>query len=415
MTSQLSSKHRRWILVTIGGALVSTLFTSPATSASAAAAKPTGNATFSLNLYRALGKSNPTPNLIESPYSVAEALSMLAAGTAGRSKEQLDSALAGSGKSIDPVRRAALRSALTSANAYGLGTEVLISNELWVATAYPINDPYRAELAQHYSAKGVSVPFAENTQAAIDAINTWASTSTKGLIPSVVSPDSIKSHTRAVLTNAIYFEGTWARQFAPQATANARFTLKGGRKLSVPTMRSTTGVGYGPNTKIVSLGFTAGYTMDILAPAKTTEKSLDNAMATLHSPESARKSVQCLDVAVSLPKWSATSTLDQLPDALKSLGVTDVFDGQRADLSPMSSAEQLYVSDVVQVATINVDEKGTKAAAVTAIVASPVSSPPPNDRRCPSSIAIDRPFAYVIRHHSGEIIFAGRVDDPSLT
>ena len=167
---------------------------------------------------------------------------------------------------------------------------------------------------------------------------------------------------------------------------------------------------------MVTLQFTGTYWMRIALPAAHGRAALDAAEASLHvaiGPIDEAKI--CGDVDVAIPKWKAEATFARLTGALKAMGATQVFT-KSADLtaiSPAAAKVGLYVSNVVHRATIDVDEQGTIAAAATAEIGR-ASSEPLVQPTCPKLVELNRPFAYVIQHQNGEILFAGRVDDPSL-
>ncbi len=381
----------------------------------ALATAPKGTAAFSLNLYRQLEAHNNQVNLVESPYSVAEALAMLAAGSQGRTKAQLDTALAGKGGAIDPVQRASVRAKLLTTNGSGLGTTVSVANALWTAAGYPLNASYLQTLTTQYSAASAQLPFASDPASAVGTINQWASTSTEGRIPKLVDTDSITEVTRVVLTNAVLLHGRWTNQFDPAQTSPGRFTLAIGKRVNALTMHGTATTTLKGSPRIISLGFTGGYEMRIIVPTKSSRASLDSAMAALHQPRATGTGNDaCANVPIAIPKWTATAQFDELQPALAGLGITDAFN-DKADLtgiSPQAKTEGLHVSKVVQVANIDVDETGTVAAAATAILAMPASAPivwP----ACPKAVTVDRPFVYVIQQAGGgEILFAGRLDNP---
>jgi serpin B len=132
------------------------------------------------------------------------------------------------------------------------------------------------------------------------------------------------------------------------------------------------------------------------------ERSLDG--ATLRRIANGLSSAQ---VALSMPKFSFR-TQALLKDALIQLGMEVAFSG-RADFSGMTKQEPLQIADVIHQAFIAVDEKGTEAAAATAVVVRATSAPQP-----PVELKIDRPFLFLIQDdETGAILFMGRLVDPS--
>merc|ERR1712223_785338 len=111
--------------------------------------------------------------------------------------------------------------------------------------------------------------------------------------------------------------------------------------------------------------------------------------------------------AVTLPKFKLEQTIP-LTDHLQELGMTDMFDGGKADFSAIDGSRNLYVSAVVQKAFIEVNEEGSEAAAATAGIMMMRSMPMP-----PEELRADRPFLFLRDKLTGMLLFQGRVSDPS--
>ena len=120
------------------------------------------------------------------------------------------------------------------------------------------------------------------------------------------------------------------------------------------------------------------------------------------------QNLQPTSVSLGLPKFKFEGQFD-LGDQLASLGMSDAFDPDRADFSGMTERKELYVSAVVHKAFVAVDEKGTEAAAATAVIMDLASVMMPG-----ATLTIDRPFIFLIRDlPSGQILFVGRVLNPA--
>ncbi len=369
---------------------------------------------FSLNLYKTLvARAGKSANVIVSPYSVAEALAMVRAGANGATAEQLDTALAGKSKRIEPANRKTLREQLLQEFVPGSGTYTRIANSLWTAKGYPL-DPAFADLASNsYAAKIEALDFSGDPGGASKKINDWVSDTTEQQINQIVDPIDIDPLTRAVLANSVLFHGRWAEPFNKALTTQAPFSAPG-RKVQVPTMTGQADVTVSPTMTTVSKGFNGSYRMRIAMPKTSTATALDTATTTLFTG-SVPTGEACHDLPLHLPKWNTSSDFDLIPP-LKKIGITDLFDANRADLtgvSPMAGLEGLYISKAVQKATVAVDEEGTVAAALTGLFARAVSANP-NFGPCPSEVKVNRPFAFVIQHTvTGEVLFAGRVMNPA--
>ena len=113
-------------------------------------------------------------------------------------------------------------------------------------------------------------------------------------------------------------------------------------------------------------------------------------------------------VNLQMPKFDFESSIEA-NDPLKALGIQKAFDSEAADFSNITDPTSLYISDVLHKATITVDEKGTEAAAATAVIMG-LTSMPMGD---PIQLTIDRPFMFAIEHQpTGTMLFMGRVVQP---
>ena len=119
-------------------------------------------------------------------------------------------------------------------------------------------------------------------------------------------------------------------------------------------------------------------------------------------------SMQSTPIVLGLPKFTFTTDFS-LRDQLQSLGMTDAFDPNKADFSGMTGNHDLYIGDVIHKAFVAVDEKGTEAAAATAVIMEAAMAPMQKIH-----LTVDHPFIFVIRDlTSGQILFIGRVLNPA--
>jgi serine protease inhibitor len=242
-------------------------------------------------------------------------------------------------------------------------------------------------------------------------INAWVSEATDGLIDAIVDPP-INPLTMAFLINAIYFEGEWTLQFDPDRTATGDFRRSDGSTVSVPFMSmSDEAFPYAqtPDYQAIELPYGGeAFAMTVVLPSDATDigefvESLDaEAWAEIIA------GLGETELLVALPKF-ALEYEKTLNDALEALGMEVAFDPATADFSRMQRdalAMQLHISRVKQKAFVDVDEEGTRAAAVTSVEVGVTSAPP--------MFRADRPFLFAIRERlSGALLFTGVVRDPS--
>lgn len=374
-----------------------------------AAAVVSANTAFALNLYGELRAADG--NLFFSPYSLSTALAMAAAGARGETAGQMARVLQFT--AIPPGRLPAAFGALRDRTEAVPGGSVRldIANALWPQKGYPFLEDYLELLRQDYGAAAVPLDFRADPPAACRSINQWVQKQTRGKITNLVSPGSIDSQTRLLLVNAIYFLGNWASPFKSRSTSSGTFHSPGGREVYCRMMGQTGTFAYAetPDLQVAELPYEGNdVTMLIVLP-----KAADGIGALEGSLSPARlaewlSSLKPQRIDVQLPKFTQTGTLS-LADTLRRMGMDLPFSPQ-ADFSGMDGrTDSLRISAVLHKAYVRVDEKGTEAAAATAVV---MTLGAVMERPCPLFRA-DHPFLFLIRQRStGSILFMGRVTEP---
>ena len=375
-----------------------------------------GNSEFAFDLYRALSAEDG--NLFYSPHSISLALAMTYAGARGETERQMAEALRFGLPQTDlHAAFNALDLELAARGADDDGFRLRIASAVWGQRGYEFLDDFLDHLAQHYGAGVMAADFQGAPEASREAINDWVAERTADRVRDLIPPELIHPLTRMVLANAVYFHAAWAIPFSESGTAPGAFQLLDGGSVDVPMMRIDDEFTYasGDGYQAVDLPY-EGYelSMTILAPDRGRfaefEQALDaelliRVIADLH-PRT---------VDLSMPRFEFESQF-RLAGTLKALGMGDAFDPSRSDFSGIdgrscAAGDQpcLYVEDVVHQAFVSVDEAGTEAAAATAVLMRIESAGPP-----PVTVAIDRPFIFLIRDRAtGAILFLGRVLDPS--
>lgn len=371
---------------------------------------------FTADLYRELAAGHPGGNVVCSPYSVGLALAMTRAGAGGATADEMDAVL-----HAPHPRPGVLDSGLNAvdqllAGRYenGDGTKqarLTVANALWTRLDLGLRQGFQDTLAGYYGAVPRPVDFRGATEAARQEINTWVSERTNAKIPELLPYGIVRPDTTLMLTNTIYLMAAWKYQFSRTGTAPEPFTRDDGTVVDVPMMRGPFDrMGYleGDGWRAVDVPY-AGDTlgMAIVLPTRDTlaavEARLDAAwLSALLS------GFQIRDVELRLPKWTFRLPAE-LRAALANLGMPTAFTPQ-ADFSAMSTEPNLLIDNVVHETFIAVDEKGTEAAAASAVIIRPPSVP-----QGPQFFA-NRPFLYVIHDRStGVPLFLGRVHDPLVT
>lgn len=352
-------------------------------------------------------------NFAFSPTSIELAMAMTYAGARGSTAEEMRTAL--SFPDDDAALHAANAARLAAWNDPTRDTyELAVVNRLFAdKTAHFVPD-FVQLTREHYGAPVEALDFQGATDQSRIHINDFIAKHTKDRITNLLPPGSIQSTTRLVLTNALYFKGTWKHEFDAKATVDADFRTLAKAKVVVPTMNMTRRLPYAEidGVQVVELPYEGGeLAMDILLPkdadglaaleAKMVAGGLDTWLGALRSNE----------VILSLPRFKLDPPKPvSLVQPLRALGMTKAFQASQADLHGMSD-EDLFVDDVFHKCFVEVNEEGTEAAAATAVVVSVTSAAA---KPMPVVFNADHPFVFAIRDlGSGALLFMGRVADPT--
>ena len=359
---------------------------------------------FGLALYRQIRTEKG--NLFFSPSSIHTALAMTYAGARGNTAAEMAKTLRyGKGKEFFAAYGKVLARTAAGKDAK---YEFNVANALWLQHDKPFLKPFLALNAEHFGAGLFDVDFKRQFEAARGRINKWVEGKTKEKIKDLLPPGSLNPRTRMVLTNAIYFKGDWASQFKKTATRDMDFRVAPGRTVKVPMMYQSGKFAYTATGEIRAIKMPYkgdDLSMVVLLPrqpgdltkfeASLTAKSLDAIIARLRRP---RK------VLTYFPRFKTEYKMKMKP-ILKKMGMGEAF-SMRADFSGMTGSQDLFIADVYHKAFVKVDEKGTEAAAATA-----VGMPANGGSR--TVFKVDHPFIFLICHEkTGMILFLGRITEP---
>jgi serpin B len=371
------------------------------------------NTASALNLYREIATS--PGNLILSPYSISSALAMTYAGARGETERQMARALCFSmGQDALHPAFAALQAGLNAIAASDSLT-LSIANSLWPHTGLKLVDTYTGLVKENYGVSVTPVDYETAPEAARQAINRWTAERTQSRIQDLIPEGLLDGLTRLVLVDAVYFLGEWADPFDSTLTKTASFHVAPGESVSTPMMTEQEHLLYADfdSLQVLRLQY-QGKSLSMLIMLPRAPYTLEH-LETHISPSTLELWESALgrtDVRVFLPKFKMTHEF-RLDRALKSLGMVDAFLPDKADFSGMSVApDALFISAVLHKAFVEVDEKGTEAAAATSVHMTLTSVQEPTGP--PPVFRADHPFLFLIQHNrSGSILFIGRVADPT--
>ncbi len=384
----------------------------------------TGNSAFALDLYDRLRQEKANENLFFSPYSISTALAMTYGGARGETeremarvlnfsldRNQLHEAFAKLISTVEttPTPQDPIRG--RQGEFYQLST----ANRLWGQQGESFEPQFLDLLDQYYGSGLETVDFIGDTVACRQEINAWVAQQTQDKIQNLIGKDILNQLTRFVLTNAIYFQGNWLIPFDPELTQNETFTTASGEKIDVPMMYQKNYFDYAQveGWQILELPY-RGETLsmvvllpDTVEELETLEQRLtpENLQGWLSSVAYPVQFGELVHIHVWLPKFKVTLEFE-LNNILSMMGMPSAF-GERSDFSGINGREDLFLTNVIHKAFVEVNEMGTEAAAATAIAGATRGSPPSLEFR------VDRPFVFLIRHRdSGTILFLGRVVNP---
>lgn len=380
----------------------------PAVSAAEYATLVAGNTQFAADLYRQV--HDKPGNLFMSPHSISIALAMTYAGANTNTAAQMastlhftlpDTQLHAAFNKLDLELASRAEQATGDTIPFRLRT----ANAIFGQQGKQFEAPFLDTLARNYGAGLRVLDLAADPDGSRETINRWVEDRTNDKIKDLLPKGSVTDLTRLVLTNAIYFSAAWEQPFEASETADRPFHLGDGQTISVPTLHQVyeRGYGEGDGYRAAELPYDGGQlSMVVVVP--------DDLAAFEANLDAARigaivDSITPHELDLSLPKFKFDAPLG-LKDVLIALGMTDAFT-PAADFSGIDGTRDLMITDVLHKGFVAIDEKGTEAAAATAVIVGDSAAPEF------ATLAVDRPFVFFIRDRpTGAILFVGRVVDP---
>ncbi|XP_066578727.1 leukocyte elastase inhibitor [Amia ocellicauda] len=372
------------------------------------------NTQFALELFRRLSATKPSGNVFFSPLSISSALAMVYLGAKGETASQMAKAL---NFSKDKNVHSSFEALNSEINKPAASYLLKLANRLYGEKTFNFLQEFLESTRQFYHADLVPVSFAGAPEESRKQVNIWVEEQTEGKIQDLLKPGTVDPSTILVLVNAIYFKGNWMHKFDEKNTKEMPFKINKNESKPVMMMYQMKKFpfNYVPelNLQVLELPYVGEeLSMFILLPEEISDGSsalekLEKEMTlkTIHEWTKRENMDTRTDIIVHLPKFKLEDDYE-LKSPLASLGMVDVFDGVRADLSGMNSGPGLFLSTVVHKSFVEVNEEGTEAAAATAgIVAFCMMRE--------EHFTADHPFLFFIRHNkSKSILFFGRYSSP---
>ncbi|XP_032539610.1 serpin B12-like [Chiroxiphia lanceolata] len=406
---------------------------------------------FCLDLYNKLSRNAEDTNIVFSPVSISVALALIYLGARNNTAAQIEEVLhirkSAGGMSLgydqenaapemEPKETRERQPSFSQCNKDGdlnhkvfqtlllqlqnLGERYVLTlaNNLFIQQGFEIQQQFLMCTKELYGAMLQTVDFHGAVEAARRKINAWVESETQGKIKELFAPGVIDGHALLVLVNVIYFKASWEHKFEEQKTVQRDFKLNQNRKKPVQMMyqKGTFKLGYieEVGAQILELPYAQKLlSMIILLPGDVADGSISG-LEQIESKMTYENlmlwtSVENMfetTVEVYLPRFKLEDTFN-LNEVLQEMGMTDIFTESKVDLSAMSFAKSLVLSNVVHKTYVEVNEEGTVAAAGTGASIVRRSMP------LTEVFMANHPFLFFIRHNpTNTIIFFGKLRSP---
>src|SRR5438132_177805 len=421
-------RMKRFLILQVFGALIVAM-SYGATGYDLAA---TATNKLAVDLHRQLATGNE--NLCVSPYSIESALAMTFAGADGETRTEMArvlhfpsdaSAVSASFASLQhSLEEMSVKTAelVKESKRFGGPSEPItlsVANRLFAQKGYDFREPFLALVKQNFGAAFELLDFVRDSSRATQHINKWVADQTRDRIRDLIPSGALDETTRLVLANVLYLKAPWADPFSEKATRPEPFHVHGSAPVDVPMMQKRDkhfGYAKGEGYTAVSLPY-AGYDLQfiVLLPDDV------NGLRALESQLTSQMLAKCAkletrEVDLHMPKFKIEPPTIVLAEKLEVLGMKTAFNKPAGSanfdrMAPRKPNDYLYISQVFHKTFIAVDEKGTEAAAATAVAmmagTALIQRPPPVE------VKIDRPFIYALQQVPTSVcLFLGRVTDP---
>lgn len=354
-------------------------------------------------------------NIFLSPYSISTALTMTYEGARGKTAEEMQAVLRI--PKDDKKRRLESAKIYNQINESNKDYKLSTANALWAQKDYEFLEEYINNTEEYYGGKTTNLDFIKETEKSRVTINDWVENQTNNKIKNLIPKGAINEITRLVLTNAIYFKGTWVLQFDKKDTKDENFKTSSGKTVKVPMMKLTgddAEFNYvkEDNVQILELPYDGeDLSMLLILPEEGSLKKLEKLINTKKLSEW-KDALKKQRVDIYVPKFKF-ETKYFMVETLKEMGMSDAFVFGAADFSGMDGTRYLYIDNVIHQAFVEVHEEGTEAAAATAVIMGWGSIGDVEESVIPVFRA-DHPFIFIIQQkETGNILFIGRVSNPN--
>nr|AAN71634.1 serine protease inhibitor serpin 1c [Mamestra configurata] len=361
------------------------------------------NEVFTANMFQEVVKAKPGENVVLSAFSVLSPLAQLSLASVGESHDEILKAI---GLPNDNVTKEVFTDVSKQLRSVK-GVELRLANKVYVRQGAVLNDEFAAVSKDVFNSDVKNVDFTKNVEAAKE-INEWVEENTNHKIKDLVSSESLDASTAAVLVNAIYFKGKWKKPFDESATRDLDFFVTKDQPIKKPTMHKSGDFKYAESkeldAKLLELPY-EGDQSSLLIVLPNEIDGIGSLVEKLKDPTALSKAVENMfynEVIVDLPKFKIETTTD-LKAVLKKMNIVKLFTGGEARLNNLIKGESdLFITDAIQKAFIDVNEEGAEAAVANAFYISRMDKSIPTG----TPFTVDRPFFYALKTTTGTL-FSG--------
>ena len=370
----------------------------------------TANNQFAIDMYQQINGQNKQAdkNVFFSPYSLSTSMAMLYAAAEGETKAQIQRTFHYPSLNVLNPNSAALHEQFNKPNPnYQLAT----ANDLWIQQGLRPNQNYLDTVQRYYSGKVTNLDFKNSPEPSRQTINKTIAKYTQQMIPEVLPASSIDADTVTVLTNAVYFKGDWKNTFAP--SEKRPFNKFDGSIIDVDMMHEQAPYAYTEDAQVqvVQLPYKGDeLSMLVVLPKAKDKIAMQRLVGTLSAKQISQWNSNLVnqEIILDLPKFKLEENYG-MNSLLANMGMTKAF-GSDADFGLFSQDLSLSVDAIAHKAVIEVDEKGTKAAASTSISIVPMSLGYSTNT---IKFKADHPFIFMIKDNKTDaILFLGQVNEP---
>lgn len=363
--------------------------------------------------------ANHQESVLVSPLSLEMALGLAAEGASGETAQELYKYLGNEkyadwakeyldyAKSLDssdePEKDG--EDMIFSSSKYSFHYE--IANSIWVRKQDQLNESYQKLVTEKFSAEAQNVDFMGAPQATADRINSWCDERTHGMIPKMVEPDAFSADLVAVLMNSVYFESPWADKWG---LTEHEFKALSGEKTTQEMLSDKLNI-YFENE--YATGFAKYYYNGFQFIGILPKQEGDFRISDLDLKSLLDSKTTKYDVKAIAPKlnYETATKSKEIVNILQAQGLQKVFDREFAEFDRLVSDRELHIDDILQKCKLEMDEEGTRAAAVTAIFMRSNSVAMEKEKKV-KEVYLDRPFAFLIYDSvNDQIMFIGKVTE----